>query len=156
DAAREMADEGIRYAVVDLISLAILTFWRTYRSQFDEQGRLKEVASRAFAYLSRNLLADIAANALEESHQVDAKTVTCSDMVYLCYERARANSILLTEPLFRTDPYTSRQRTRGSDPSPDPTMVSVTLYPRLPATTSSLDQDDSATAGPIYRGLQPT
>ena len=148
--ARKMAEAGGRYAVVDLMSLVIPTVWRSYH----EELKRTPDARNAIEYLSKNVLADIERAAGEQSARLHVEhpetlTVTCSEMVYLAFDRMTQGCVKIEDPLARwtTDPSTP-DPLAGSDQAGSP----LRFYPPILANPVPSGPDAPGRGG----GLKPS
>jgi hypothetical protein len=147
DGARSMSEAGTAYAVVDLLSLVIPAFWRSYRHHFDSSGLLVGSASLILDRLARNLLADIEL-ATKVDAQADAQaTVTCSEMVYACYDRASPGCVQLTAPLSRIreigqETVPSARGLPGDGRAAPTTRLTLTFDPPPPEPASNRGEEE--------------
>jgi hypothetical protein len=146
DEAAKMAAEGARYGLVELISLVIPTFWRSYHQYFERTGPARETVGRLLKYVSENLLADIEAAATDptsqaETFEEDPLSVTCSEMVYLSYHRARAGCVNIVNPLARWGEDTDRRSPVGASPRSarsSGSRVLLTFHPPIPVQSEAI------------------
>ena len=132
--AEEMVAQPRSYAFVDLLSLVVPTFLRSYRNILSSGGPLGSGVSSVLAFLSTGFLTEleegVAANG-EQLGDSGAWTLTCSEFVFRAYDEAAVGSITVTEPLAR---WGQRMVTRGSLEVPGPFDFHSSL--------SSLEPDD--------------
>jgi hypothetical protein len=149
--AEQMAEAGGSYDWVDLLSLALPTFWRSYHHHIDRHGLAGSAVSRMLDYLSKSVLAAIESDPntrqMVTSIASDAMTVTCSEMVYRCYDLAANYSIEVSLPLSA---WASRPSTsiRGlAEESMAEQATALDFYPPLPEGSMG-----DRTSGLILRG----
>jgi hypothetical protein len=150
DRARDMAEAGGQYALVDLMSLVIPTVWRSYHQDLKRTPE----ARRAIEYLSTNLLADMERAAAQQSTQLqvdhpETLTVTCSEMVYLAFDRTIRGCFQIEDPLAR---WSTEPSTVDESATPDEADPRLIFYPPVPPVPTPAGPNAPGQGG----GLKPS